>query len=267
MNDKYKKRVIPIILLIIIIIIILLLLSKCDKKKHEPVDNPGNINNNINDNINDNKDKDKKNNKQDNIKKDDSKQDDTKKVDKDINIVPDNSTNNKKYNSNVKGAYVTKKDTGSENNIKNTDNLNNTDNNDGEIIVDWEQTSQLEIFYNEYFNDIKIAPGVNGDYTFDIKNSRGNKIKYNISLSDTNDYNINMKYRLKKGNEYIIGDSNTWVSIDELVYNNQQLDVNDSIDYTLEWIWEDANNDTNVGETVGANYSLTITVYGEDLSE
>ena len=108
---------------------------------------------------------------------------------------------------------------------------------------------------------------ISGNYSFEITNGRGNKIGYNISFNDTNIYNINMKYRLKKDNTYVVGDDNTWVSINELFYNNQVLNINQSAYFILEWIWEDSDNDTEIGKTMGANYSLNITVYGEDIND
>ena len=269
MKDK-DKRLIRIIIILIIIIIILLLLCRCTKKddgKKLPEYEPKKIE--IKDNDKD-KDKDKDKNKNKDIDKNKDKDKDkdkdknnTEKVNKDIDIVPGDSKNNTGNKSNVNNN---KPSSGNENNNTGSDD-NKEEINEGELVVDWEHNSQLEIFYNTYFNDVKVAPGVSGNYTFEVKNMRINKIKYNISLSDTNTYNINMKYRLKKGNEYVVGDNDSWVTVDEVVYNNQELNTNNKDIYTLEWIWEDADNDTEIGQTVGADYSLNINVYGEDVSE
>ena len=297
MENKNKKGIVYFIgFLLIIIIIIILLLTRCSKKEHgyiDPTNNSNNTNNtNNNKNVKDNKDNNIDNNS--NQDKNDLDNND-KKVNKDIDIVPSDSKNINKStasknsnntskndvisnsnndsstnisNSNTSsGNEINNENNNSENQNNNGNNNSENQNNDGELIVDWQHTSSLDIFYNTYFNDVKIAPGISGNYSFEITNGRGNKIGYNISFNDTNIYNINMKYRLKKDNTYVVGDDNTWVSINELFYNNQVLNINQSAYFILEWIWEDSDNDTEIGKTMGANYSLNITVYGEDIND
>lgn len=273
-----NKILVRIIFVWLIIIIILLLLCRCSQKKDggkihysdpKEIEIKDNDKDKNIDNNNDKKNIDDKNN--------------IEKVNKDIDIVPSDSKPNKISNMNTNNKPSSSNINNDNNNdsIVNEDNNNNDYNNDneedddedeedenedGELVVDWEHNSQLEIFYNTYFNDVKIAPSVRGNYSFEIKNSRGKKIKYNISLSDNNDYNINMKYRLKKGNKYVVGNYNSWVTVNELVYYNQKLKKGETNIYTLEWIWEDSDNDTTIGQTVGANYSLAIRVYGEDIN-
>jgi len=301
MKNKDKNKILyTIISILIVIIVIILLLTRCSKKETgniKPIENPSNTDNNIknNNNNNNNYNNNNNNNINNNNNNNSIKDDNTKQVDKDIEIKQDINKNTEKTNDNKKtnnaqtnnssNINIKNNDTssGNENEIdddKNNNEYNNEikenentsenetkNNEEGELIVDWGQTTQLEIFYNDYFNDIKIAPGVSGEYSFEITNGRGNKIKYNIRLSDMNNYNINMKYRLKKDGEYVVGDNENWKNVSDINYNNQQLNINKSDKYILEWKWEDSDNDTLIGQNIDANYSLQINIYGEDLIE
>ena len=263
MENNNKKVLYTIIIILIIIIIILLLLTKCEKTDNGYIEQPK---------VND-KDKIDDNNKKNN-ETNQTKEEKTEQVDKEIKINKDsNNKNSTKVNENtISNTINVNTNSGNNSNKNNTFNDNDDkedlqDENLGELIIDWEENNQVKIFDNNYFNESKIAPGVHGDYTFSIKNERTVKVKYNIELTDTNTYNINMKYRLKKGSEYVVGSDTDWVSVSDVIYKNNILDKNETDIYTLEWVWQDSDNDTNIGESVGANYSLNINIYGEDINE
>lgn len=189
-------------------------------------------------------------------------------VDKEI-IIDTNTTNNQ-TNTIIKND---KDNTSSGNNNINDNNSNDNENkedneNDNEFIVDWMKSEKLNIFANSYFNgQNKIAPGVSGSYRFKVVNNRSSKVIYNVSFNEVNLYNINMKYRLKIGNDYVVGDENNWVSAEDLNYNSRIIDTKISELYTLEWRWFDSDNDNEVGQTINAVYSLSISVYGEDITD
>lgn len=145
----------------------------------------------------------------------------------------------------------------------------------GDVIVDWYVNRKINIFENEYFNNsAKLAPGTSSEYKFMVINRRTTKVKYFVKFSDKNDYNINIKFRLKKGNEYIAGDANNYVLSSELDTTNFILNPSDRDLYTLEWKWDYENPynleyqdglDTTIGETIGSNYSFFILVSAEDI--
>jgi len=130
-------------------------------------------------------------------------------------------------------------------------------------------TKNKDIFENRYYDNKKIAPGVSGTYEFDIINNRKSKVKYKIDTSNTNSSNINLKYRLKRDNEYVIGNESTWVSISSLNLTNVLLNSKSTHSYILEWKWpyEDGidNIDTQIGKDGNSKYELNISVYAEEV--
>ena len=76
-----------------------------------------------------------------------------------------------------------------------------------------------------------------------------------------------MKYKLKKGNDYII---DNYVSYDQLNINDVLLSTKSSTTYYLEWKWvgDNDNNDTSVGEKAKSStvdYDLKINVEAENV--
>ena len=112
----------------------------------------------------------------------------------------------------------------------------------------------------------KIAPESTNTYRFMIKNNSGIKIKYKLSFTENNQYNINMKYRLKNKNTYVVGNDSTLVSYNELAQNNIILSANDYNTYNLEWKWVSSENDTSKSNIKNA-YSLTIAIGAESINE
>ena len=140
----------------------------------------------------------------------------------------------------------------------------------GEVFVDdkngnYLYQQKLEIFNNSYFNTNKIAPGISSTYYFVVHNSSEVNVKYNIEMIETSEYNINLKYRLKKNNAYVIGNENTWVTANDLITSFSNLNVSTSDSYALDWKWFDANNDTEIGENMVSEYKLKIRVYFEQV--
>ena len=81
----------------------------------------------------------------------------------------------------------------------------------GELFVDDKNGNflfqqNLRIFENAAYKfENKIAPGVSNTYQFVIHNSSNVNVKYDILMYEESEYQINMKYRLKKNDKYIIG--------------------------------------------------------------
>ena len=128
--------------------------------------------------------------------------------------------------------------------------------------------SNLKIFNNPFYEfEPKIAPGVSNSYAFVVHNNSTVNVKYAIDMYKICNFNINLKYRLKKNGEYIIGDENTWVSVDDLTTSYTELRSNNNDSYVLDWKWEyEGGNDaedTYIGENMTDTYKLNVLFHFE----
>ena len=118
----------------------------------------------------------------------------------------------------------------------------------------------LKIFDHKSYhikNDV-IAPGSENSYQFIIRNNNEFAIIYDLNIIETNKFNINMKFRLKQNDKYILGNDKKWVTAEELKQSEVIL-ANDSYNvYTLDWKWFESANDTKIGENIKSNYELDI---------
>ncbi|MBP5204158.1 Ig domain-containing protein [bacterium] len=131
--------------------------------------------------------------------------------------------------------------------------------------ITWNGSTNLDIFSKtEHTMDGKIAPESSGEYKFTVSNSTDYKLKYSISFIETNNYNINMKYRLKKNNTYIVSN---YVSASDLNVDNVLLPIGENDVYTLEWKWISSSNDTSIGQSLSADYGLKIEVNAEGTND
>lgn len=127
----------------------------------------------------------------------------------------------------------------------------------------WNGSSDLKIFTKTtYTMDGKIAPESSNTYQFVVKNSTKNKLKYEINFIETNDYNINMQYKLKKNDTYII---DHYVKPSELSVNDMILNPGENDTYYLDWKWISSSNDTNIGQNPEASYDLKIEMKAEEI--
>lgn len=135
-------------------------------------------------------------------------------------------------------------------------------------IVKWNDNTDLNIFTDsKKISKVngKIAPESTGIYVFNVNNKTKYNLKYNISFIESNEYSINMKYKLKKGNTYLV---DQYVSYDQLNINDMILNSNKTDIYSLEWKWvgDNDNNDTTIGMSAkdgDINYSLKINIEAE----
>ena len=76
-------------------------------------------------------------------------------------------------------------------------------------------------------------------------------------------------YRLKAGNQYVAGDSDTWLSASELSNAGVVLPSGTNMEYTLEWEWPyDSGNDaldTAIGSDENLSHIITINLYLEQI--
>ncbi len=127
----------------------------------------------------------------------------------------------------------------------------------------------LAIFENSAFNyDTKIAPGVSNTYHFVVHNSSNIALQYYIEMYEESEYDVNLKYRLKRANEYVVGDDSTWVTADQLKTAFKDIGISSSDSYSLDWKWEYEDGvddkDTLAGENMRSKYKLNIRVHFEE---
>lgn len=129
--------------------------------------------------------------------------------------------------------------------------------------IEFDNIEDLDIFCNTRFNNKKIiAPQSYGSYTFLVENSLRDRISYSIKMEEKNEYNVNMKYKLKIDNIYIVGSKDKWAGVEDLKIEDIIVTENSKNRYTLEWYWEDAQNDTEIAKQLYASYELNIKIYG-----
>ena len=137
----------------------------------------------------------------------------------------------------------------------------------GEVIVKdsnvtWETDTEIDIFNNSLANEY-IVPESYNTYRFTVYNNTETDVKYDLSFVETNDYNINMKFKLRKNNSYIVSE---YSSINDLNLSNQLLNANKNDVFFLEWKWISTENDTDIGAHPNTQYSLKINVKAESIS-
>ena len=128
------------------------------------------------------------------------------------------------------------------------------------------EATPLNIFKHKsyYTVDGVIAPGSENAYQFIIRNNNKFAIIYDLKMIETNQYNINMKYRLKLNGEYVIGNEKNWVNAQELFFNEVILANNSYNVYTLEWKWFEGENDTEIGTNIESNYQMDIELFASE---
>lgn len=124
----------------------------------------------------------------------------------------------------------------------------------------------LEIFNNAAFDYTnKIAPGVQNTYHFVVHNSSNLNLKYYIEMYEESEYQVNLRYRLKRNENFVIGNDSTWVTVDELKTKLEYISLGSSDSYSLDWKWFDNENntDTIAGENMRSLYKLNIRFHFE----
>ena len=128
----------------------------------------------------------------------------------------------------------------------------------------------LDIFKNAAFKYTnKIAPGVANTYHFTVHNSSQMNLQYYVEMYEDSQYQVNLRYRLKRNNSYVIGNDDTWVTANELKTAFQYIGESSSDSYSLDWKWFDHDDkaDTIAGENMKSLYKLNIRFYFEAVDE
>ena len=118
--------------------------------------------------------------------------------------------------------------------------------------TNWEDREDLSVFYNQTFGDKVIVPGMTGAYRFRMQNNSPDPIVYSLTFSETNEYGIAMRYRLKRDGVYIAGEEN-YVTVEELCLEDLSVEEESITLFELEWIW--AHNDP-VDTVAGENEAM-----------
>ena len=189
------------------------------------------------------------------------------------------TTNDQKNNDNKKDDNKTQDETTDDNSSANNNEDDNSQPVNGDYTppedytgllvydkeINWHDEVSAKIFTNSMYEltDV-IAPESSNTYQFVVKNSTDYNLKYDISFIETNQYNINMKFRLRKNDTYLI---DNYVSASELITDTTFLDSKTSDTYYLEWKWFSSDNDTEIGKNPNANYSLKIDIKAESVND
>lgn len=122
----------------------------------------------------------------------------------------------------------------------------------------WSTEQEINIFDNRFYSDSIIAPGVNGQYDFTVENTGEKLVNYNFVFEELNNKNINLQYKIKMNGEYII---DKWTRIQNISLPSYELQPYTNANYTIEWEWIDAENDTSIGmDSQNASYILKINI-------
>ncbi len=139
--------------------------------------------------------------------------------------------------------------------------------NDGQSsgLVSWEDERWLDILNSPIGNQL-IMPGANGTYDFVVGNGNKSDAIMHLVISDKNEYNIPMKFRLRMNNVYVAGGEDAWVGIEDLDIDDMRFASQSKVLFSLDWKW-DSNvsdaEDTLIGSTEDSSYTLNFAVYAE----
>lgn len=127
----------------------------------------------------------------------------------------------------------------------------------------WDEVEDLDVFVNDTFGDATIAPGLDGTYSFIFENRNDNTVRYSLTFTETNEYGIDLAYRLKSDGAYISGHSD-YVGAESAGVSDLTVQPHSAKRFELEWKWIGDNDeaDTLAGEN-GATYTLHIEFVAE----
>lgn len=138
--------------------------------------------------------------------------------------------------------------------------------------ISWEQLTFVNLFANSDSQvDGKLYPGVTGSYAFNIRNPQTYAIALNLTMSEADHKAgaIPLLYRLRSGDDYMAGDSDTWLSANELSNSDVVLPADSNMEYTLEWEWPyesgDDGLDTAIGTSDNLSHIISINLYLEQM--
>lgn len=116
-----------------------------------------------------------------------------------------------------------------------------------ENAVGWFETVPIDLFGE------RVAPGSQGEHQFSIRNTSDFALDYELVFYGA-DGAIPMRYRIRSGNEYVIGSRDDWevaTVLENATKTSGTIPYGGKLDLTIEWWWpfETGNDelDTEVG--------------------
>ena len=117
---------------------------------------------------------------------------------------------------------------------------------------------EINLFDDPSLGGAKIIyPGRQSAYYFYIANTNDYTFTCSMDFTEVNLEDINMMYRLRFANA--TNPNSPWLDIHEINHTNITVSANSKLLCVLEWKWQDADNDTEIGERGLATYKLIIT--------
>ncbi len=145
--------------------------------------------------------------------------------------------------------------------VEYNDGLNVYDDDKNPVV--WNGSTELNIFNRSQNSPANVIAPLSSDvYQFVVQNNTAYKLKYQVKFLEDNPYYINMKYRLKKNDSYII---DSYVSAGELNISDMILNISENDTFYLEWKWFSSDNDTEIGANPNSYYGLKIEIKAESI--
>lgn len=112
-----------------------------------------------------------------------------------------------------------------------------------------------------------IMPGKKGVYYFTIHNTNYFDIECDLNFDEINDWNIALRYRLRKDAfTYIVGSAKHYVTVNELETENITVPARSYVTFALDWYW-DENVSDEYDTIAGMDERSRYTIYVEIISE
>ena len=136
----------------------------------------------------------------------------------------------------------------------------------------WTQTTQIDLFERNELGNQLVYPGVNGEYSFTVRNRTDEDKECQVVVTDENKFSIPLDIRVKMNGEYIVGSDSAWADSASFDTGIFILNGKDEMSYELEWKWDfEINDKLNDRDTaLGKNarfedepYNLKIEVFAE----
>lgn len=110
-----------------------------------------------------------------------------------------------------------------------------------------------------------IAPNSNGTYSFTLHNTGDSVKKYELVISDENEYEIPLQFRVTRNGRYVQDEE--WHNTAEYESGVQLLQLNATEEFQVEWKWEFEGTDKKDTELGGQTelpvYYINLKVYAE----
>lgn len=126
----------------------------------------------------------------------------------------------------------------------------------------WYQNQNINIFDNTNANGEKVIwEGLQGKYEFTVENVYKDMVFFGLLVEEKNLQEIEIKYRFKSNNIYIVGNKEKWADIKELNIDSIKLLPSQKATYTLEWMVTDIDDKYLINREENARYTLYVDLY------